>query len=104
MENGFIALQPLSELDGGASDFFFFFVVVQIFLFHDVEFDGVEANDFQVSPTLVTRDYIPFVRVCIDVDVSITFRTRSGRHLFYLQRMSLMGMNYIEDKKPSPVS
>jgi len=59
------------------------FVVV---FFDNVQFDGIEADDFQLNSTLFTINYLAFVRVGIDVHVSFAFGTCSGRHFSYLQR------------------
>ena len=58
------------------------FVVV---FFDNVQFDGIEADDFQLNSTLFTINYLAFVRVGIDVNVSFAFGTCSGRHFCYLQ-------------------
>ena len=58
------------------------FVVV---FFDNVQFDGIEADDFQLNSTLFTVNYLAFVRVGIDVNVSFAFGTCSGRHFSYLQ-------------------
>ena len=58
------------------------FVVV---FFDNIQFDGIEADDFQLNSTLFTINYLAFVRVSIDVNVSFAFRTCSGRHFSYLQ-------------------
>jgi len=58
------------------------FVVV---FFDNVQFDGIEADDFQLNSALFTINYLAFVRVGIDVNVSFAFGTCSGRHFSYLQ-------------------
>lgn len=60
-------------------------VIVERFFFDDIQLDGIEADDFQAYSTLFTINYVTFVRVGIHVDIGIAFRTRSGRHFFYLQ-------------------
>lgn len=60
-------------------------VFVVVSLFDNVQFDGIEADDFQLNSTLFTINYLAFVRVGIDVNVSFAFGTCSGRHFSYLQ-------------------
>lgn len=67
----------------------FVLVFVESFLFHNVQFDGIESNNFEFCPTLFTRHYFALVRVQIDVNISITFRASSGRHSFFLPRSLL---------------
>lgn len=64
------------------SIFVFVFVFVVAVLFNDIQLDGIEPNDFQISSTFFTRHYFALVRVQINMDISITFRASSGRHLF----------------------
>lgn len=63
----------------------FVVVIVERFFFDDIQFDGIEADDFQAYSTLFTINYVTFVRIGIHVDIGIAFRTRSDRHFFYLQ-------------------
>ena len=58
------------------------FVVV---FFDNVQFDGIEADDFKLNSTLFTINYLAFVRVGIDMNVGFAFGTCSGRHFSYLQ-------------------
>lgn len=69
-----------------SSVFVFVLVFVVAFFFHDVQFNGIEPDYFEVCPTLFTRHYFTLVRVQIDVNISITFRASSGRHCFFLPR------------------
>jgi hypothetical protein len=62
------------------------FVFVVSFFFDDVQFDGIESNNFQFSSALFTRHNFALVRVQIHMDISITFRASSGRHVFFLPR------------------
>jgi hypothetical protein len=66
------------------SVFVFVLVFVVTLLFHDVQLDGIESNNFQISSTLFTRNDFALVRVQINVDISLTFRASSGRHFFFL--------------------
>mgnify|MGYP003693537777 CR=1 FL=1 len=50
------------------------------FFFDDVEFDGIEADNFQLHSTLFTVDNLAFIRFDVDMDIAFTFGTRSGRH------------------------
>src|SRR5260370_7838817 len=59
-------------------------VFVEAFFFDNVQFDGIEADDFQLNSTLFTINYVAFVRVGIDVNVGFAFRTCSGRPFSYL--------------------
>ena len=68
------------------SVFVFVLVFVVTLLFDDVQLDGIESHDFQVSPTFFTRHYFALVRVQINMDISIAFRASSGRHFFFLPR------------------
>ncbi len=58
----------------------FVFVIVERFLFDDVQLYGIEANDFQLNAAFFTFNHLAFVRIGIHVDIGITFRTRSDRH------------------------
>ena len=69
-----------------ASVFVFVLVFVVTLLFHNVQLDGIESHDFQISSTLFTRHYFALVRVQINVDIGITFRASSCRHSFFLPR------------------
>lgn len=60
-------------------------VIVERFLFDDIQLDGIQADDFQLDSTVVTTNDVAFVRIGIYVDISFAFRTRSGRHFVYLQ-------------------
>jgi hypothetical protein len=55
-------------------------VVVHTFLFDDIEFDRIEADNFQMHPTLFTVDNLALIRFDVDMDIAFTFGTRSGRH------------------------
>ena len=63
----------------------FVFVFVVIIFLDDVQFNRIEAHDLQLNSTLFAFDHLAFVRVSIDMDFGFAFRTRSGRHLVYLQ-------------------
>lgn len=60
-------------------------IIVEGFLFDDIQLDGIQADDFQLDSTVVTTNDVAFVRIGIDVDISFAIRTRSGRHFVYLQ-------------------
>src|SRR3989442_15490027 len=81
MSNEFL-LTPHSQY----SELILVLVFVVVSLFDNVQFDGIEADDFQLNSTLFTVNYLAFVRVGIDVHVSFAFGTCSGRHFSYLQR------------------
>jgi hypothetical protein len=59
---------------------FFVIVVSQIVFFDDVQLDGVESDDLELSPALFARDDIVLFRVRINVDIRFAFRACSGRH------------------------
>lgn len=69
------------------SSIFVFVLVFVVTLFYDVQFDGIESNNFQFSSTFLTRHYFALVRVQINVDISIAFRASSGRHSLILPRI-----------------
>jgi hypothetical protein len=72
---------------------FVVFVIVKRFLFDNVQLYGIKANDFKLDPAFFTINNLTFVHIGIHVDIGITFRTRSGRHFFYLQeRFRLPGV------------
>ncbi len=81
MENESLFSSPLYRLH---SKLILVLVFVEVF-FDNVQFDGIEADDFQLNSTLFTVNYLAFVRVGIDVHVSFAFGTCSGRHFSYLQ-------------------
>ena len=60
-------------------------VIVERFFLDEVQFNWIQTDDFELNSTLFTIHRLAFVYIEIDVDVSITFRTRSGRHFFYLR-------------------
>jgi len=68
------------------SKFILIVVIVERFFLDQIQFDRIQSHDFKLNSTLFTIHGLAFVYVEIDVDVGITFRTRSGRHLIYLQR------------------
>jgi hypothetical protein len=55
-------------------------IVVQSFFFDDVEFDGIEADNFQMHSALFAIDKLAFICFDVDMDIAFTFGTRSGRH------------------------
>jgi len=57
-----------------------FLVVVQFFVFDDVEFDRVESDDFEFRPALFTRDPVTLIGVRIDVYIGIAFGACSSWH------------------------
>ena len=67
-----------------SSIFILVLIVVEIFLFDDVEFDRIEADNFQMHSAFFTFDCLAFIRFHINVDIGFTFGTRSGRHFSYL--------------------
>jgi hypothetical protein len=60
-------------------------VVVEFFFFDDIQLDRIEANNFQLNSALITINYLAFVRVEINMNIGVAFRTCSGRHCCYLQ-------------------
>jgi hypothetical protein len=60
-------------------------VIVERFFLDEVQFNRIQTNDFELNSTLFTIHCLAFVHVEINVDISITFRTRSGRHFSYLR-------------------
>ena len=81
MENESLFSSPLYRLH---SKLILVLVFVEVF-FDNVQFDGIEADDFQLNSTLFTINYLAFVRVGIDMNVGFAFGTCSGRHFSYLQ-------------------
>jgi hypothetical protein len=59
-------------------------IVVESFLFNEIEFDGIEPDNLQMDAALFTFDCLAFIRIQINVDISFTFGTRSSRHFSYL--------------------
>jgi hypothetical protein len=55
-------------------------IVVHSFFFHEVEFDWIEADNFQLHAALFTIDNLAFIRFDVDMDITFAFGTRSGRH------------------------
>jgi hypothetical protein len=55
-------------------------IVVHSLFFNEVEFDGIEADNFQLHAALFTIDNLAFIRFDVDMDIAFTFGTRSGRH------------------------
>jgi len=78
-----IALCPW--LKAHFSEFILVVVIVERFFLDQVQLDRIETDHFELNPTLFTIHRLAFVHVKINVDVGVTFRTRSGRHCFYLQ-------------------
>jgi hypothetical protein len=60
--------------------FVFFVVVIQFVVFNDVEFDRVEADDFEFRTALFARDRIALIGVRINVHIRIAFGACSGWH------------------------
>ncbi len=67
------------------SEFIIIVVIVERFFLDQVQFNWIQTDDFELNPTLFTIHHLTFVHVEINVDVSVAFRTRSGRHFCYLQ-------------------
>src|SRR6266481_1691861 len=68
------------------SEFILIVVIVERFFLDQVQFNWIQSDDFELNPTLFTIYRLAFIHIEIHMDVSIAFRTRSGRHFFYLQR------------------
>jgi len=68
------------------SEFVFVIIVVAVFFFHDIQFDGIQTNDLQLNSTLFTVNNLALVHVSIDVHIGFAFRASSSRHLIYLQK------------------
>jgi len=69
---------------GNVLVFVFVLVFVVTLLFYNVQLDRIETNNLEISSTLFTRHNFALVRVQINMDISITFRARSGRHCLFL--------------------
>ena len=67
------------------SEFILVVVVIDGLFLDQIQLHRIKTYDFELNSTLFTIYRLAFVHIEIDVDVSITFRTRSGRHFFYLQ-------------------
>jgi len=65
------------------------FIIIEVVLFHDVQLDGIQADDFQLDSALFAVHYLAFVRVGIDMHIGFAFWARSSRHLIYLQNPTL---------------
>jgi hypothetical protein len=61
-------------------------VVIDRLFLDDIQLNGIQTDDLERNSTFFTIHRLAFVYVDINVDVGITFRTRSGRHFFNLQR------------------
>jgi len=68
------------------SEFILIVVIVDRFLLDQIQFHRIETHDFELNSTFFTIHCLAFVYIKIHMDVSIAFRTRSGRHFIYLQR------------------
>ena len=55
-------------------------IVVHSFFFNEVEFYGIETDNFQLHAALFTIDNLAFISFDVDMDIAFTFGTRSGRH------------------------
>ena len=77
-------------------EFVFVLIVVEAF-FHQIQLDGIEANNFQLHSALFTIDGLALVCISIDVNFGFTFGTRSGGHYslppmsFRIAWVNLMG-------------
>jgi hypothetical protein len=58
----------------------FVLILVKIFFFDQIEFDGIEAYDFQLDAAFFTINDLTFIRIGIDVNIGFTLGTRSDRH------------------------
>ena len=67
------------------SEFILIVVIIDRFFLDQIQFDWIQTYDFELNSTLFTIYRLALVHVEINVDVSIAFRTRSGRHFCYLQ-------------------
>jgi hypothetical protein len=67
------------------SEFILVVVIVKRFFLDEVQLNWIQTDDFELNSALFTIHHLALVHVEIHVDVGIAFRTRSGRHLFYLQ-------------------
>jgi hypothetical protein len=71
--------------DSRRSELIFVIVIVERVLLDEIQFDGIQANNFQLDSTLFAIDYFALIHVGINVNVGITFWAGSGRHFCYLQ-------------------
>ena len=67
------------------SEFILIVVIVERFFLDQVQLNWIQTDDFERNSTLFTIYRFAFVHVEINVDVGVAFRTRAGRHCFYLQ-------------------
>ncbi len=65
---------------------FILIVVIDRFFLDWIQLNWIQTDDFELNSTFFTIHGLAFVHVDINVDVGVTFRTRSGRHFVYLQR------------------
>jgi hypothetical protein len=68
------------------SEFIVIVVIVERFFLDQIQFHWIQTHDFELNSTLFTIHGLALVYVEINMDISIAFRTRSGRHFYYLQR------------------
>jgi hypothetical protein len=74
-------------LPSAFSEFILIVVIVEGLFLYQIQLDRIQTYDFELNSTLFTIYRLAFIHIEIDVDVSITFRTRSGRHFIYLQEI-----------------
>ena len=72
-------------LKAHSSEFILIVVIIKGLFLDQIQLDRIQTYDFELNSTLFTIYRLAFIHIEIDVDVSIAFRTRSGRHFFYLQ-------------------
>jgi hypothetical protein len=71
------------------SEVIFVIVIVERIFLDQIQFDGIQANNFQLDSAFIAINYFAFIHVGFHVNVGITFWARSGRHFYYLQRRFL---------------
>jgi hypothetical protein len=78
-------------LSSAFSEFILIVVIIDGLFLDQIQLHRIQTYDFELNSTLFTIYRLAFIHIEIDVDVSITFRTRSGRHFIYLQEISITG-------------
>jgi hypothetical protein len=59
-------------------------IVIEGVLFDEIQLDGIEPDDLECYSALFTIHGFAFVRVHINMNIGVAFRTRSSRHFSYL--------------------
>ena len=69
------ALAGQLKLDRVSISFFFLIIIFFLVLRREIQFNRIEADDFESGLTLFTVNDLSLIHVFIDVDFRFTFRT-----------------------------